>query len=61
MTIRVLEYCTRAVIRHLDGDIDAFKDYVEMAKIVYENQKNIATIGELMPEEIQKQLYVRVS
>ena len=61
MTIRAMEYCARAVVRHLDGDMALFESYIEMAKMIHEKETSIATIEELVSEEIRNKLYKMVS
>jgi len=61
MSIEAIEYCARAVIRHLNGDVGLFKKYRDKAIAIYEEEKNIVTIGDLIPGEIKIKLYEMVS
>ena len=65
MSNQVLEYCARAVIQHLDGDMREFNRYKHKAMRAYERQRFeescMCRIGELVPGEIQKKLYEMVS
>lgn len=60
MSYDVLEYCTRAVIRHLNGDMDIFNTYKAMALQKYKSQNSI-TIGELISKEVKQELKKLVS
>lgn len=55
-----IEYCVRAVIQHLNGDFKLFKKYRDMALKIYEEEKNIATVGELIPKSTREKLYKMV-
>lgn len=57
MTAGALEYCTRAVIQYLNGDFEKFQNYVDIAMHIYEKEQCIATIGELIPEPVEKKIY----
>ena len=59
--LKAMEYCARAVIRHLNGDIGLFKKYRDKAITIYEEEKNIVTIGDVIPREIKIKLYEMVS
>lgn len=61
MSIEALEYCARAVIRHLNGNMDLFKTYARKAMKICEQEKYIATVGEMIPEQTRKKLYELVS
>lgn len=61
MTEQALEYCARAVVRHLDGDMDLFDKYVQMALMIHKKETSIATVGELVPEGTKRKLYEMVS
>ncbi|WP_077369695.1 hypothetical protein [Anaerosalibacter sp. Marseille-P3206] len=56
-----IEYCTRAVIRYLNGDMDLFKSYTRKAMKIYEQEKCIAAIGEMIPTTTKQKLYEMVS
>jgi len=61
MTLEVLEYCTRAVVRHLNGDMKLFYAYTHKAMKIYEQEKYIAALGEMIPEATRRKLYEMVS
>lgn len=61
MSIEVERYCARAIIRHLNGDKRLFYTYVYKAMKIYENEKCIATVGELIDKDIKSKLYKMVS
>ena len=61
MTKQALKYCARAVVRYLDGDMDLFDKYVQMALMIHEKETSIATVGELVPERTKQKLYEMVS
>lgn len=56
-----IEYCARAVVRYLNGDMDLFKTYTRKAMEIYETEKDMATVGELIPGTTRKKLYEMVS
>ena len=55
-----LEYCARAVIRHLNGDFKLFEKYRNKAIEIYEEEKSIVTIGEMIPNSTKEKLYEMV-
>lgn len=61
MSYTVEEYCARAVIRYLNGDMKLFYSYVHKAMRIYEQEKYIATIEELIGSETKNRLYELVS
>ncbi len=61
MSIEVDKYIGRAVIRYLNGDMNLFYKYVNKAMQIYEQEKCIVTIEELVGEEIKNSLYELVS
>ena len=61
MSIEALEYCARAVIRHLNGDLDLFKSYTRKAMKIYEQEKCICSIGEIVPTTTKRKMYEMVS
>lgn len=56
-----IEYCARAVVRHLNGDFKLFEKYRNKAIEIYEEEKNIVTIGEMIPRQTREKLYEMVS
>lgn len=59
--LEALEYCARAVIRYLNGDMDLFKSYTNKAMKLYEQEKNITTVEEMIPTNTKIKLYEMVS
>ena len=57
----ILEYCTKAVIQHLHGDMYLFEQYRDMAIQAYDERKYIAKIADVIPGEIKQELYRMVS
>lgn len=55
------KYCARAVIRYLNGDMDLFKSYTNKAMKLYEQEKNITTVEEMIPTNTKIKLYEMVS
>lgn len=60
MSIEAIEYCARAVIRHLNGDMDLFKTYTRKAIKIYEQEKCICSIGEMVPRQTREKMYEMV-
>ena len=56
-----IEYCARAVVRYLNGDMDLFKSYTNKAMKIYEQENCIAAIGEMVPRQTREKLYEMVS
>lgn len=61
MSYTVEEYCARAVIQYLNGDMELFEYYKSIAMRIYEQEKYIATIEELIGSETKNRLYELVS
>lgn len=61
MTSRSLEYCLRAIIRHINGDTEYFEKYRDIAVEEYEKVTTIARLGELIPDRTKEKLYRMVS
>ena len=61
MNIEINKYIGRAVIRYLNGDMKLFYSYVHKAMRIYEQEKYIATIEELIGSETKNRLYELVS
>ena len=65
MNNQVLEYCARAVIQHLNGDMKQFTKYKNKAIEIYEKQifeeSCMCSISELVPEGTKRKLYEMVS
>ncbi len=59
--MKAIKYCARAVVRHLNGDMNLFNIYRNKAIQIYEEENGIVTIGELIPAEIKVKLYEMVS
>ena len=61
MSIEAIKYCARAVVRHLNGDLDLFKSYTRKAMKIYEQEKCICSIGEIVPAATKRKMYEMVS
>jgi hypothetical protein len=59
MTKQALKYCARAVVRHLDGDMERFERYRDMAIQIYSQE--CYTIGDRISAETKQKLYEMVS
>lgn len=61
----MLEYCARAVIQHLGGDMKAFYDYRNKAIAIYEEQKFDEScnypVKHMISDEVKEKLYEMVS
>ncbi|WP_236910165.1 hypothetical protein [Clostridium sp. Cult3] len=55
-----IEYCARAIIQHLNGDIKLFQSYRDKAIELYEKENSVP-IEELIPAKIREKLYEMVS
>lgn len=55
-----MEYCARAVIRYLNGDMDLFKTYTRKAIKIYEQEKCMVAIGEMIPRQTREKMYEMV-
>jgi len=55
------KYISRAIIRYLNGDMELFEYYKSIAMRIYEQEKYIATIEELIGSETKNRLYELVS
>ena len=58
MTKQALEYCARAVVRHLNGDMEHFERYRDMAIQIYRQEYYL--IGDMVPVETKRKLYEMV-
>lgn len=56
-----IEYCARAIIRHLNEDFEMFEDYRDKAIDEYEKENKLVTIEELIPKKTKNKLYEMVS
>ena len=61
MSIDINKYIGRAVIRYLNGDMNLFYTYVNKAMKIYEQEKCIAKISELIDNNTKYRLYKMVS
>lgn len=59
--MKTIEYCARAVIQHLNGNLELFKKYRDMAIKFYEKEKNIVTVGEMLSDRTKEKLYDMVN
>lgn len=55
-----IEYCVRAVIQHLNGDIKLFQKYRNKAIEIYEQEQCMCSIGEMIPRQVKRKLYEMV-
>lgn len=56
-----IEYCARAIIQYLDGNVKLFEEYRDKAIEIYEEEKNICSIEEMIPDGTKKKLYKLVN
>ena len=61
MSIEVMKYCARAVVRHLNGDMNLFYTYRDKAMKIYEQENCICSIGEMIPTTTKRKMYEMVS
>ena len=61
MSIEAIEYCARAVVRHLNGDMNLFYTYRDKAMKIHEQENCICRIGEMIPAKIREELYELVN
>lgn len=59
MTKQALKYCARAVVRYLDGDMEQFERYRDMAMQIYSQERY--TIGDRISAKTKQKLYEMVS
>jgi len=59
--LKIDKYIAKAVIRYLNGDMKLFYSYVHKAMRIYEQEKHIANIEELIGAETKNRLYELVS
>lgn len=56
-----IEYCLRAVVQYLNGDFKLFKKYRDRAMEIYENERGLCSIEEVIPNSTRKKLYKMVN
>ncbi len=56
-----IEYCARAIVQYLAGDIKLFNEYQNKATEAYEKETSICTVGEMIPVQVKRKLYEMVS
>ena len=61
MSYEIEKYIARAVVRYLNGNKDLFYSYVSKAMKLYECEKYMITLGELIDKDIKLKLYEMVS
>jgi len=59
--LKIDKYIAKAVIRYLNGDMKLFYSYVHKSMRIYEQEKHIANIEELIGAETKNRLYELVS
>ena len=55
------KYIARAIVRYLNGNIDLFYTYVSKAMKLYENEKYMITLEDVLDKDIKTKLYELVS
>ena len=61
MSYEIEKYIARAVVRYLNGNKDLFYTYVSKAMKLYEYEKCMITLGELIDEDTKLKLHEMVS
>jgi hypothetical protein len=61
MSYEIEKYIARAVVRHLNGNKDLFHTYVSKAMKLYECDKCMITLGELIDKDTKLKLHEMVS
>ena len=61
MSYEIEKYIARAVVRYLNGNKDLFYTYVSKAMKLYECEKCMITLGELVDKDTKLKLYEMVS
>jgi len=61
MSYEIEKYIARAVVRYLNGNKDLFYSYVSKAMKLYECEKCMITLGELVDKDTKLKLYEIVS
>ena len=56
-----IKYCARAIVRHLSGDVKLFEEYRDKSVEIYEEERNMCSIGEMIPARTKEKLYKIVS
>lgn len=56
-----IEYCARAIIRHLNGDLKLFEEYRDKAIQTYEEEQCVCSIGEMISDKTKEKLYKLVN
>jgi hypothetical protein len=61
MSKDILIYCMKSIVQYLNGDIEKFERYRDLAMRAYEKERCITTIGELISATTKKKMYEMVS
>lgn len=61
MSYEIKKYIARAIVRHLNGNKDLFYTYVDKAMELYECEKYMITLGELVDKDTKLKLHEMVS
>lgn len=56
-----IEYCARGIVAYLNGNIKLFEEYRNKAIEMYEEEKYMVSIGEMIPARTKEKLYKLVS
>lgn len=52
-----IKYCARAIVRHLSGDVKLFEEYRNKAIEIYQEERNMCSIEEMIPGSTKEKLY----
>ena len=61
MSYEMEKYIARAIVRYLNGNKDLFYTYVSKAMKLYENEKYMITLEDVLDKDIKTKLYELVS
>ncbi|MBZ4656502.1 MAG: hypothetical protein JG759_1050 [Thermoanaerobacter sp.] len=61
MSYEIEKYIARAIVRYLNGNKDLFYTYVSRAMKLYECEKCMITLGELIDKDTKLKLHEMVS
>ena len=61
MSYEMKKYIARAIVRYLNGNKDLFYTYVSKAMKLYENEKCMVTLEDVLDKDIKTKLYELVN
>lgn len=61
MSYEIKKYIARAIVRYLNGNKDLFYTYVSKAMKLYENEKYMITLEDVLDKDTKTKLYELVS